>query len=127
MGLSTRGVVFAVFLCLAAMCAGQAITGSVLGTVTDSSGAVVPGAKVTISDLNTGISRTAETNASGFYSFPSLDPGRYRVTVEHQGFRKAVKDGLDVIVNSTVRADLELTPGAVSESVSVTAEAAMLQ
>ncbi len=124
---STRVCVFVAFALCASLCAGQAVTGSVLGTVTDSSGAVVPGAKVMITAVDTSISRSAETNASGFYSFPQLEPGRYRVTVEREGFRKAVKDGLDVLVNTTVRADLELTPGALSESVSVTAEAAMLQ
>jgi len=127
MRLSTRGVVLAILLSFSLLASGQAVTGSVLGTVTDSSGAVVPGAKVLITAVNTSISRTAETNASGFYSFPQLEPGRYRVAVEREGFRKAVKEGLDVLVNTTVRADLELSPGALSESVSVTAEAAMLQ
>ncbi len=106
---------------------GQAVTGSLLGNVTDSSGAAVPGAKVVITEINTGIARSAETNAAGFYSFPTLEPGIYRVSVEREGFRKAVKERVQVLVNTTVRADLELVVGAVSETVSVTAEVAMLQ
>ncbi|MBM3746851.1 MAG: carboxypeptidase regulatory-like domain-containing protein, partial [Acidobacteria bacterium] len=105
----------------------QAVRGSLLGTITDASGGVVPGAKVTITEVNTGISRGMETNASGNYSFPALDPGRYRVTVEQPGFRTAVREGVDVLLNTTVRADLVLQPGAISEQVTVTAEVPMLQ
>jgi len=105
----------------------RAVSASLLGAVTDSSGAVVPGAKVTITEMNTGLSRKVETNASGNYMFPALDPGRYRVTVEQPGFRTAVKEGVDVLVNTTVRADLVLQPGAISEQITVTAEVPMLQ
>jgi hypothetical protein len=106
---------------------GQAVTGSLLGTITDSSGASVPSVKVVITEVNTGVSRTAETNASGNYSIPNLEPGTYNVIVEQPGFRKAVRQGVVVLVNTTVRADLTLEPGAVSETVNVTAEAAILQ
>src|SRR5690348_15084953 len=85
---------------------GQAVSGSLLGTVTDSSGGAVPSAKVSITEVNTGISRRMETNASGNYSFPTLEPGTYRASVEHTGFRTAVKEGIDLLVNTTVRADL---------------------
>jgi len=98
-----------------------------LGTITDSSGASVPSVKVVITEVNTGASRTAETNASGNYSIPNLEPGTYNVVVEQPGFRKAVRQGVVVLVNTTVRADLTLEPGAVSETVNVTAEAAILQ
>jgi len=105
----------------------QAVSGSLLGTVTDASGAAVPRAKVIITHTSTGISRSMETNESGNYSFPTLEPGVYRVTVEHTGFRTAVKEGADVLVNSSFRADLMLQPGQVNESVTVTAETALLQ
>ena len=105
----------------------QAVTGSLLGTVTDSSGGVVPNAKVTITEVNTGIKRTMETNASGNYVFPALEPGVYRVSIEQPGFRMAVKDGVNVLVNTTVRADLVLQPGALSETITVTAEIPILQ
>src|SRR5439155_1564880 len=82
-----------------------AASGSLLGTITDSSGASVPSVKVVITEVNTGVSRTAETNASGNYSIPNLEPGTYNVIVEQPGFRKAVRQGVVVLVNTTVRAD----------------------
>lgn len=105
----------------------QAIRGSLLGTVTDSSGATVPDAKVTITEMHTGISRTMQTNESGYYVFPALDPGTYRVSVEKSGFRTAVKEGVVLLVNTTVRADLMLQPGVISEAITVTAEVPILQ
>lgn len=106
---------------------GQAVTGSLVGTVTDSSAAAVPNAKVALVETRTGIAQTTTSNQSGNYSFPSLTPGNYRVEVELQGFRKAVKTGIDVLVNSTVRTDMELTPGAVNEVINVQAETTLLQ
>jgi len=106
---------------------GQAVTGSLVGTITDSSGAAVPNAKVVLAEANTGISQTTTSNQSGNYSFPGIPPGNYRVEVELTGFRKAVRAGVDVLVNSTIRADLELTPGAVSEVINVQAETTQLQ
>jgi hypothetical protein len=105
----------------------QAVSGSLLGTVTDASGGTVPSAKVTITEMKTGISRKMETNTSGNYSFPALEPGTYRIAVEQPGFRTAVKEGIDVLVNTTVRADLVLQPGAVNEQITVTAEVPILQ
>ncbi len=67
------------------------------------------------------------SNESGNYSFPTLEPGTYKVSVELTGFRTSVRDGIDVLVNTTVRADLALQPGAVNESIFVTAETAILQ
>jgi hypothetical protein len=105
----------------------QAVNGSLLGTITDSSGASIPNCKVTITETKTGQSRSMDTNESGNYSFPNLDPGTYRVSVTHPGFRTAVREGVDVLVNTTVRVDLTLEPGQISESVTVSAETAILQ
>jgi hypothetical protein len=105
----------------------QAVRGSLLGTVTDSSGGAVPQAKVTVTEMNTGISRTMETNASGNYSFAALEPGTYRVSVEEAGFRTAVKEGVELLVNTTIRTDLVLHPGAVTEQINVRAEVPILQ
>ena len=63
------------------------------------------------------------TNESGNYSFPDLPPGTYTVTAEQTGFKKISRANVDVLVNSTVRVDLSMTPGAVTETVDVTAEA----
>src|SRR6185295_11040791 len=87
---------FAILSAVTGLLYGQAVTGSMLGTVTDSSGATVPNAKVTITETNTGLSRSIETNSNGYFSFPTLEPGMYRVTVEHAGFRKDVKEGVEL-------------------------------
>ena len=105
---------------------GQAVKASLVGTVTDSSGAVVPGADITITEVNTNFSRSATTNESGYYVFSNLNPGVYRVEAKLTGFKTAVKDKVEVLVNTTVRADLQLQPGAISEVVTVSAEAAPL-
>ena len=115
------------FVVAAPLVYGQAVKGSLLGTVTDTSAAVVPAAKVAITEVNTGLGRSTETNQNGYYVFANLEAGVYRVQVEHAGFKTAVRDRADVVVNSTVRVDVELQPGAVSETVDVRAEATALQ
>jgi len=116
----------ALIIC-AALVYGQAVSGSMVGTVTDSSGATVPNAKVTITEVNTGTSRSATTNDSGNYSFSDLPPGRYTVSVESAGFKREQRSNVDVLVNTTPRIDVQLQPGAVSETVEVTGAAPMLQ
>ena len=106
---------------------GQTLKGTILGTITDSSGAVVPAAQVVIVESGTNTSRTGTTNDSGLYVFANLDPGNYRVEVEHPGFRKVTRADIDVPPNNTVRIDLQLVPGAVSEVVDVTAAAPILK
>jgi len=106
---------------------GQAVNGTLLGTVTDSSGAAVSNAKVTITETNTGISRTSQTNESGNYISPDLPPGTYTVTAEQSGFKRVSRAGVDVIVNTTQRVDLVLQPGNISETITVEAETAILQ
>jgi hypothetical protein len=106
---------------------GQAVNATLLGTVTDSSGAAVASVKVTITETNTGISHASQTNDSGNYVFPDLPPGTYTVTAEQTGFKRASRAGIDVIVNTTGRVDLVLQPGNVSETVIVEAETPILQ
>ncbi|HET8546730.1 MAG TPA: TonB-dependent receptor [Bryobacteraceae bacterium] len=106
---------------------GQAVNGTLLGTVTDATGATVPAAKVTITEQNTGVSRSAETTQAGYYAFPDLPPGTYTVHVELTGFKKYVRQNVDVLVNTTIRVDAQLQPGEVTESIQVTAEAPLLQ
>ncbi len=98
----------------------QAVNATLLGTVTDSSGAVVGTAKVTITETNTAVSRAGETNSSGNYAFPDLPPGQYTVSVELEGFKKESRRNIDLIVNSSTRVDVQLRPGAITESVEVT-------
>jgi hypothetical protein len=106
---------------------GQAVNATLLGTVTDASGALVSGAKVVITEMKTGVSRTATTNESGNYEFPDLPPGQYEVAVEREGFKRTVRSGVDALVNSDVRVNVNLEPGAVKETVVVTAEVPLLE
>jgi len=98
----------------------QAVSATLVGTVTDNSGAVVARANVTILENATGISHTDTTNASGNYSFPDLTPGIYMVTIQAQGFKKESRAGVDVVVNTTTRVDITMQPGSVTETVTVT-------
>ena len=106
---------------------GQAVNATLLGTVTDSSGAAVAEAKVTATETKTGLSRSTTTNDSGNYAFADLPPGQYEVATEKQGFKKAVRSAVDVVVNTDTRVNLTLEPGAITESVVVNAETPILQ
>src|SRR5215469_16656086 len=79
----------------------QAVNGTVVGNVTDSTGAVLPGATVTITDTGTNTSRSITTDANGYYAFPNLMPGNYKVGVEKQGFANVARGGVTLSVNST--------------------------
>ena len=105
----------------------QAVKGTLLGTVTDTTGAGVPGATVTVTEVQTGIARNATTNASGNYVFSNLKDGIYRVEAELPGFRKTVRENVKVDVNTTVRVDLALQVGNLAEAVTVVQEAPPLQ
>jgi hypothetical protein len=117
----------AILFGLSAPARGQAVNATLLGTVTDSSGASVASVKVTITETNTGITRTSQTNDSGNYVFPDLPPGTYKVAAEQTGFKRASRVGIDLIVNSTERVDLVLEPGDISQTVTVEAETPILQ
>jgi len=106
---------------------GQAVNATLLGTVTDESGGVVAGAKITITEMKTGVIHSVTTNESGNYEIPDLAPGQYEVAAERQGFKKAVHSGVDVIVNTDTRINLVLQPGAAQETVVVTSELPILQ
>lgn len=105
----------------------QAVNATLVGAITDASGAVVANAKVTITEETTGVSHSAQSNESGNFTFPDLPPGRYTVSAETSGFKKEVRKGVDLVVNSTARVDLQLQPGNVTETVEVTAAAPPLQ
>jgi hypothetical protein len=99
---------------------------SLTGVVTDSSGAVIPGAQVNASNLETGAERSTESNEQGLYTIPLLPPGMYQVAVTKEGFRSAVRDGLRLEVNQAARLEFQLEVGAVSETVEVTASIPLL-
>ena len=106
---------------------GQAVNAKLLGTVTDPSGAVVPGAQVKITEVGTGLVRSSESNSSGNYEFVDLPPGQYAVTVEQPGFKKMTRNAIDVQVNSDIRVNIILEPGNVDQMVEVKAEAPILE
>lgn len=116
---------------LVLLCAGygysQAVNATLLGAVTDSSGAVVANAKVVATEVNTGVSRGTQTNESGNYSFPDMAPGQYSLTVEIQGFKKEARRDIALIVNSSTRVDVQLQPGSITETVEVTGAPPLLQ
>src|SRR6266545_3846197 len=102
--------------------AAQRTTGNLRGTVTDATHAIVPGATVTVTNPDTGFSRTMPTNESGVYSFSELPVGRYAVKVELQGFKTATRTDVILRVAEDREVDVELAPGAISETISVKAE-----
>ncbi len=105
----------------------QAVTGTLLGNVTDASGGAVPGATVTAVETQTNVSRTAVTNEAGNYIFSSLRNGTYSVEAELTGFRKVMRQNVRVDVNTTMRVDLTLELGSMNEAVTVAAETPLLQ
>ncbi|HEX4951274.1 MAG TPA: TonB-dependent receptor, partial [Blastocatellia bacterium] len=105
----------------------QQETATITGEVKDVAGAIVPGASVTITNVETGVSLKGETNAQGLYTIPALKPGPYTVTVEKAGFRKFVRSGLTLQVNQFARVDVELQVGDVTNTVEITQAAALLE
>ena len=101
-------------------------TGSILGTVTDSTGAVVPNVKITITNTATQVAVQTTSNSVGDYNVPSLNPGTYEVTAEAKGFQKAVISSFTLTVNQHARVDVTLKPGTISETVRTTAQAVSL-
>jgi hypothetical protein len=105
----------------------QATNGSINGTLTDQSGAVVVNAKVTLTDLNTSSARTAQTNPAGFYQFINLPPGTYKVTAQKAGYKQLVRQPIVLQVASTLLIDLSLAVGNTTQQVVVTAGTPLIQ
>ncbi|MEZ5403679.1 MAG: TonB-dependent receptor [Bryobacteraceae bacterium] len=121
---------FRLFCFSAAVCAiapGQTFFGSVVGNVADATGAAMPQATVALINTGTADRRTAETDPSGAYQFVNLTPGQYRVEVEKQGFRRFVRDNITVEVQSTVRIDVAMQVGEVTQILEVTEQTPLLQ
>jgi hypothetical protein len=114
-------------LCPAHRVHGQVLKGQILGAITDSSGAVVPNANVILTDVTKGIQTTRQTSEDGNYAFVNLDPGTYSVSVEQTGFQRGLRENIELQPNTTVRANFELKPGNVTETVQVNASVPILQ
>ncbi|HXN95575.1 MAG TPA: carboxypeptidase regulatory-like domain-containing protein, partial [Candidatus Acidoferrales bacterium] len=105
----------------------QNVYGTIAGTVTDTSGAAVANATVTLTNLDTAQKRSIETDASGNYTFVNILPGRYKLEGEKTGFKKFVREPIAVQIESGLRLDISLPVGAQTETVEVTSEVPLLQ
>src|ERR1700722_12827771 len=114
----------ALSLCIFLLCAGrlfgQVDTGSITGTLTDSSGAVVPGVKVTITDVATDRGAVISTDTSGHYASGPLRPGEYKIKAEMAGFKRLTSQSVQIQVQQSVVMDLIMQAGGTEESVTVT-------
>jgi outer membrane receptor protein involved in Fe transport len=106
---------------------GQGATGTILGTVRDSSNAVLPGVDLTITNTETGISRTGLTGSRGEFRIPALPPGSYEIHAAMSGFQTGIRSGIRLSVGQEATVNFELQVGSVAESVTVTGEAPMVE
>ncbi len=125
MSINLRQVALCLALCAASLFA-QSERGTITGTVRDASGAVVPDAKVQLTNTQTGVNFTAPSNANGEYTVPQLQVGTYTIRVEKQGFRPASITGLVLNASATVRADATLEVGTSVQAIEISASALAL-
>lgn len=115
-------------LCFAAVAAAQGtITGTILGTVTDETGAVLPNVTITATQTATSQVRSTSTNGVGQYTLPFLPIGPYRLTAEKQGFKTEARSGFSLAIDQQLTANFTLAVGSVNEQISVNAEASQLK
>jgi hypothetical protein len=119
------GLVFLLAALLAVPLCAQTL-GEIVGEVRDSTGAVVPNATVTATNVATNAVRTTTTNEAGLYTFPALVPGTYTVRVEMRGFRTTVRSNIELQVQQTARIDFALEVGQIAEAIEVSGSAAIL-
>ena len=103
------------------------VTGSIQGYVRDSSGAVISGAHVVVTEIATNVSREASTDSQGSYTFLALPPGRYKIIATMTGFQQSTVNNVDLSVNDKLAFDLTLPVGSVQQNVSVEANALQVQ
>jgi len=99
---------------------------TLVGTVRDSAGAIIPRARVTVVNTDTQFRSETITSAEGSYYVPYLSPGVYQITVEASGFRRAVHDGVIIRTGETPRVDIDMEVGAMTEAVQVSAQSPLL-
>src|SRR5215469_9444452 len=119
-------VVFALSITMLRSAAGQATSGTICGTITDFSGAVIPQATVIASNLSTSSSKIAKSNGSGDYSFLVLEPGDYKVLVQIKGFQSQTQENVRLDASQNVRVDFELRPGSTQQNITVDAQTALI-
>src|SRR5262245_6058590 len=119
-------IVAAISVCAAATGAAQDFRGSITGRITDNNGAAVVNATITVANSATNALITTTTNENGDFTSLYLIPGSYTVSVEAKGFKKSVRQNVEVRVGDKLQLNLQLEVGAVSETVNVTSDAALL-
>jgi Carboxypeptidase regulatory-like domain len=119
--LVTLSLLLFVYGCCSSRAFAQIESGSFVGSVSDSSGAAISGATVTVTEVQTNVSHKTATNAQGEYNVAHLNPGLYSISIGQPGFKGAVQSNIKLDINQVVRVDVALVPGAVSERVEVTA------
>ena len=119
-------ILLALLVIFAASASAQINKGNLTGIVTDPSGSAVPRATLRLVNTGTGGERTEQTDSSGIYRFMTLDAGSYRVEAEAAGFKKIIREGIELRVDETTTVDIHLEIGQSAESVTVTAESPML-
>src|SRR5579872_3509443 len=119
-------VIIALLLQAAANLTAQTSEGRIVGTVYDQAGAVIADAKVTVTNTATDVSRSLSTTSAGVDVVPNLPPGPYRVVAEAAGFKKAISTPFSLEVSRDVRVDLKLQAGAVTETVTVSSDATLV-
>jgi len=115
-----RGLILSSWFVLALIVRAQTPTASVVGRITDPTGAVAPGVTVKVTNLDTNIVHQASSNEIGEYTIPYLDPGRYSLEASLPGFRTYRRDELTLAVGQVLRVDITLEVGAAAETVTVT-------
>ncbi len=106
---------------------GQAVSGTIVGTVHDASGAVVVGTRVTATSISTGIPQTTTSGTDGDYTISNLPPGDYKIAAQMNGFTTAVAARSTVQLQQTTRVDFTLNPGVVNQEVNVTGAPSLVQ
>ncbi len=105
----------------------QTSTGSISGLVTDTSGAVIPGVALEVTDIDRNVSFETSTNESGFYVVTPLQPGQYRITAESEGFRRYILEPFQIVTQQKAGLDIELELGEVTESITVAGTAQLIE
>lgn len=125
-----RKLLLVVLVCMffvAAIALAQVTTATILGTIRDSTGAVIPGATVRVKNVETGAVRSATTDSTGRYTVPQLGIGRYELSAEASGFQTTIRSGIELTVGREAMVDFTLQVGSVAEQVTVSGEAPLVE